>query len=381
MLIIGANLGATSYGKRLPDGSLSVLRDEKVEFAAAEERFSRTKCDGGFDLAFEAYLKRWKRKRSDIELFVFSSCCDELGRAPIPGGVAVERVVFCSHHLSHALGSFVWSNFDEAIAIVIDSGGDNLEPLKAGQWWRSAREQHSFFHLTQKKHRLIGRHADGRGEAGFGELFRAFTYYLGWHGARYAGNTMALSGFGDSDALQRLHLFDIDNERFASHIDNDPNRPIEIVQTFLERSNLSGFKPRPARGPFERYHFDLASLIQRELERYLETVIRNLVRSTGVSNVILSGGVAYNCLAVGRLREKLQNIELFVQPASGDIGQGFGNACYGFFLTDGRTPFFEERKSDLGMRYRKRRYDPAKMVGGAFVTATADSDSPCSQGS
>jgi carbamoyltransferase len=364
MLIAGGNLGVTSYGKRLPDGSLTILDGETVDFSIAEERLSRIKCEGGFTRALDFYLDRPRRRYDEIDTYVLSSCCDMLGRAPTPTNIPKGRVIYCPHHLSHALGSFAWSPFREAIVLVLDSGGDNLDEVTAGRWWKSSREQHSIYYVSQTKHELIERHADGPEDAGFGEMFRAFTYFLGWHGARYSGNTMALSGFGNRSTFDGHRLFDSPGQLYAFQVKNDPERPIEMVQDFLNINAFEKLRPRLPGAPFETLHLDLAAFLQSELERYLEIAIRSVVRKSGIRKIILSGGVAYNCLSLGRLRDRLENVELFVQPASGDTGQGFGNACFGFFLNEGRMPNLGQRRIDLGGRYRRRRFGTIECQAG-----------------
>ena len=312
MLIAGANLPVTSYGKRLPDGSFAVLNKELLEFGIAEERLTRIKCDGGFSSSLEYYVSRYRHKTDDIDLYVLSSCCDLPGRSPIPRGVPVAKTMFCPHHLSHAIGSFVWSPFEEAVALVIDSGGDTLAEIPNREWWKTAREQHSVFFLSRTGHDLIDRHASEAGVAGFGELFRAFTFYLGWMGARYSGNTMALSPLGEASVLGALRLFERVGDRFYFSVENDPLCPIDMVQAFLDRNGFAYIRPRGRGAPFVNWHFHLAAFIQRELEDYLESVIQMAVRQTRCRNVVLSGGVAYNCLSIGRLRQRLADIELFV---------------------------------------------------------------------
>jgi carbamoyltransferase len=367
MIISGSNLAVTSYGKKLPDGSLAILRDEHVDFCIAEERLSRIKSDGGFSDGMAYYLRRYKRSLVEIDLYVFSSCCDLVGRAPIPLRISPSRSMFCPHHLSHALGSFAWSPFDRATCLVVDSGGDNLEEFANGAWWEARREQHSAFFISTTQYDLLERHASEARVAGFGELFRAFTFYLGWPGARYAGNTMALSTLGDLGPLRSLRLFDYDGTTFFFHVANDPNSPVEMIHSFLAANGFGFIAPRTDKDPFTSWHFALAAFLQQELERYLEIAIRRAVKQTQCANVILSGGVGYNCLSIGHLRERITDINLFVQPASGDVGQGFGNCCYGFFQSEGRMPVIVNKRPDLGGRYRPRQLGAEQIAAGALI--------------
>jgi carbamoyltransferase len=348
MLIIGGNVAFTSYGKTLPDGGLAALLDEKLDFALAEERLSRVKKEGGFKRALQFYLRSRNRSLSDVDLFVLSSCCDRLGAVPVPYDLPSGRVQFCSHHLSHALGSFVWSGFEEALVVVMDSGGDVFGDIVNGRWWQTPREQQSIYRINRESFKLLHRDADRANDMGFGEIFRAVTYYLGWPGARYAGNTMALSELGSASNLPNLRF--VREERGVSRFPggNDPNSPVENVKKLLTQCDLGHLPERKEHAPFLPHHFDVAAVLQRNLEEYLEKIVRRFVQDTRVPNVVLTGGVAYNCIAVGRLRESMPDVEFYVQPASGDVGQCFGNVCYGFFLDRQRLPRLASKRADLG---------------------------------
>lgn len=215
MIIAGCNLGHTSYGKSLPDGGIAVIRDGELTFAIAEERISRRKGDGGFSAAIRFYSNHIAKPGEHFDELVLSSCCDystSLEYKSLPS----KRITRCGHHRSHALGAVAWSGFKKAIVLVMDSGGDALTSFADGKWWLAEREQHSIFLVDGDDITLIGRHAAEAGAIGFGEFFRSMTYFLGWHGARYAGNTMAAAALASHGTqLSNIRLFEEDGERFV----------------------------------------------------------------------------------------------------------------------------------------------------------------------
>ena len=76
---------------------------------------------------------------------------------------------------------------------------------------------------------------------------------------------------------------------------------------------------------------DLAASIQMVTEEIVIKLARALRRETGLKNLCLSGGVALNCVANGKLfREKIFD-EIWIQPASGDAGSAIGAALIGWF--------------------------------------------------
>jgi carbamoyltransferase len=71
---------------------------------------------------------------------------------------------------------------------------------------------------------------------------------------------------------------------------------------------------------------DLAASIQQVTEEIVARMVRHAREVTGKRNLCLSGGVALNCVANGRiLREGLVD-GLWIQPAAGDAGSAVGAA-------------------------------------------------------
>jgi carbamoyltransferase len=65
---------------------------------------------------------------------------------------------------------------------------------------------------------------------------------------------------------------------------------------------------------------------QAELERVLSHLARTVVESTGCPDLVLAGGVAYNCAANGRLRAENPGGDVYAFPSSGDAGTSLGAA-------------------------------------------------------
>jgi carbamoyltransferase len=353
MLYVGANLGRTSFGYVLPDGGLCALSDEKIEFAISEERLTRVKKDGGFDASLKYYLKNFGRSLNDIDIFCLSSCCDKGGSLGLSWGIPSEKLLFCDHHLSHAVGSFAWSGFTEAVVIVIDSGGNTLEEPIDGKWWDAPREQVSVYFVNRTSCKLIERSAEEPGAIGFGEFFRAVTYFIGWKGARFAGNTMALASLGNADRFKGLAFFEESGGKCNFPIGNNPSDPIGMVRRFLEQQGIECVTPRMEGMPFQEHHFDLAAWLQSELDRFVILTADRASRLCATKNIILSGGVAYNCVSVGRLQRSRSDLSVFVQPASGDAGQCLGNACFAHLRNEGRIPDISSSPVGLGGRHHR----------------------------
>lgn len=339
---LGLNLGTTALGRALRDGAACLAYGGHVEFAVAEERLSRRKADGGFSYALPYVLGAAGAQASDIDMVVVSSCCE-----PPP---AQERLTFLSdmgfrvvaampsHHLAHAYSSFYASPFERALVAVLDGGGNVLGRMSGPDWWQFPREQHSYFLGQGETITPIGRDFQSPREAGFGETYRAFTYYLGWHSSQHAGKTMALAGYGDPARMAGYSLFEENADRELGRLTNNPRSPIEMVEWASRADGWPACPPRQQGDPIDQCHRDLARFVQTQIETSVIRTVRRLVAKTGCRNLCLAGGVALNCVMNQVVLEQAGIDEIYVPPAAGDQGQCIGNALYGANLMGlGRT--------------------------------------------
>src|SRR5260370_20088079 len=80
--------------------------------------------------------------------------------------------------------------------------------------------------------------------------------------------------------------------------------------------------------PVEKIHRDGAASLQARLEEVLFEILRALHARTGQKAVCLAGGVAFNCVANGKIFDETPFEQIFVQPASGDAGLAIGAAYF-----------------------------------------------------
>jgi carbamoyltransferase len=350
---IGANYEVTEFGKSLRDGGLAVVDDFEVTLAISEERLSRRKHDWGQKKALEESVGRGILSNSEFENIYWSGCCEPQRKT--------RRSV--SHHLSHAVLGHSWSENDQSLVLVIDDGGDCLKPLnQRNEWWRVEREQLSVFVVDSTKAQLVQRDFIDPGCAGFGELYRAFTYFLGWNSGRHAGKTMALAAFGEVETSLRS-IFSLENDLLTSPIKSlDPRTPHETVRRCLEFLGISGVNARSSGSPILEEHMFVAALIQHNLEIALTQKVKNAVRKFGVKDVVLTGGVALNCRAAQRVAEGSGARKVFVPPASSDQGQALGNALVGLW-SNGAKEIIRLNSPYLGFEYSETLASVRRLIG------------------
>src|SRR5437762_1027767 len=72
---------------------------------------------------------------------------------------------------------------------------------------------------------------------------------------------------------------------------------------------------------------DIAASLQKRLEEVGFHILNHLHEQTGLTDLGLSGGVAYNSVMNGKILLHTPFRRIFVQPAAGDSGTAVG-ACY-----------------------------------------------------
>ena len=358
--VLGVNLGAAKSGKVLHDGAACLIDRQRVIGALAEERLVRTKRAGGYMRAALELCDSFGIQPRDLHSVVVSSCCEPRPKIAYLPEFPGTKVVSCNHHVSHALSVFCTSRFERAITLVLDAGGNTLSPMMAPNWWETEREQQTYFLCERNSLTKIGADFEAAYCAGYGEIFRAFTYFLGWHSSRHAGNLMALSAYGDSERLQGTPLFSFDNaKKLRSPVKNDPINPVKMAADVLSMCKISGITPRTPGDTILDVHMDLAAWVQREFELSLCALVNRLIKKTDVVDICLAGGVAYNCKAINTLRNRSEARDIYVGPASGDHGQSLGNAIYGLWKMNENIPRFSSVSPYLGP---KRAYSKGNVM-------------------
>ena len=106
---------------------------------------------------------------------------------------------------------------------------------------------------------------------------------------------------------------------------------------------------------------------------------RHVHAQTGMRNLCLSGGVALNCVANGRILREGPFEEIWIQPAAGDAGSALGTALFIWhqLLDKARTPRAEDSESGalLGDAFSDDEIAAFLATTGAAHTRIEDDDS------
>jgi carbamoyltransferase len=112
----------------------------------------------------------------------------------------------------------------------------------------------------------------------------------------------------------------------------------------------------PARGPeraLEQRHRNLASSLQTRLEEVYLGMLKKLAERTGLKAVCLAGGVAFNCVANGKIFDATPFEQVYVHPAAGDAGLAVGAAYHVWHQILGKPRSFVMDHAYWGPEYSR----------------------------
>ncbi|MEU6707341.1 carbamoyltransferase family protein [Streptomyces wuyuanensis] len=225
------------------------------------------------------------------------------------------RVLPVLHHRAHQLAAFTASGWNESAVLVVDSLGERQTTTIA--------RGHDALRPSVRTLQAIN------DPASLGYVYGAVTEHLGWRRGDEEGTVMALAALGDPDRFRHL---------FARAVRTTPTGFVVDPGYFPPRVLTSGY-PRTSRRfvtetcperhpsePLQNVHRDLAAALQARTEQVMVHLARRAGKISGSRRLCVGGGVATNCVGIGRIIEEGIFDEVFVPPAPGDAGTAIGAA-------------------------------------------------------
>jgi carbamoyltransferase len=252
------------------------------------------------------------------------------------------RVRAVAHHLAHQRYAFDASGFADAAVLVADSLGESATTSIAegilGSDGRTRIQQ-------------LWQQAD---PASLGYVYGAVTEHLGWRRGDEEGTVMALAATGDAHRFG--HVFTDGIRLTAEGFRLDPGVfPVRVLASRYARLGPRFTQltcpPRAAGAPVEQTHADLAAALQERTEQVMLHLALLAREKTGATRLCVGGGVATNCVAVGKIIEAGLFDEVAVPPAPGDAGTAIGAAAALHDSVSSLPPRRIARSCYLGPKY------------------------------
>jgi carbamoyltransferase len=284
------------------------------------------------------------------------------------------KLLFSSHHLSHAASSFYASPFENAAVLTIDG---------VGEWSTVSIGTGKGNNLSIKKE-LNFPHSVGL-------LYSAFTYFLGFKVNSGEYKLMGLAPFGNKDSEQTLQFIQLIKSTLVDIKDDGSiwlNQSYFNYATGLRMINekkwkaLFGFGAKNPDDEIEQKHCDLALAIQTVTEEIVLKLAKFTKEFTGQSKLCMAGGVALNCVANAKLLDAGIFDEIYVQPAAGDAGGALGAALAIHYLYFNETREYPKEKMQgtyLGPSYSEKEIMQMNKQTKAVYKSFCDTKELCSE--
>ena len=359
-------LGLTTMG----NSSACLFKDDKILFAIEEERLSRIKNDSSFPYkSIDRCLKSENINLSDVDLITVYwkpynfllrafKCFEIFIKDPIKNNFILKRALeifffqdkekkektgkwsdlfilkkilkkkfgnfnakikFYDHHLTHKIYGIMLSNFNNAVILSYDGGGENtsteISLFKNGQ----IKELEKIYWPNS-----------------LGHFYSYFTGYLGFKMLEGEYKMMGLAPYGKpvyknflrekvlSKSLNKQYKFNY--TKFSYH---------KALKNNFENIEYQSFpKARTHNEKINQKHIDLASSVQSLLEDIvIETLQDVKLKLPEVKNLVISGGCALNVTLNGKILSNKIFDKIIVPPAPHDAGCSIGSVLSYFYKT------------------------------------------------
>jgi carbamoyltransferase len=258
------------------------------------------------------------------------------------------------HHQAHLASAFYCSPFEHAALLSADGLGDFASTM----WGEGSGSHMEVDGVVTFPHSL-------------GLFYSAVTQYLGFPKFGDEYKVMGLAAYGQPEQLQQLrdvvrfepgsgsNGFQLGLDYFSHHRTGPEMSWAEADKTpTLGKLFSDGMEKRlgPARGPghaLEQRHRNLAASLQARLEEVYLGLLKKLAARTGLKAVCLAGGVAFNCVANGKIFDATPFEQVYVHPAAGDAGLAVGAAFYVWHQILGKPRSFVMDHAYWGPEYSR----------------------------
>lgn len=344
------------------DASAAIVVDGKLIAAVEEERFNRVKHWAGFPaesirycldqagispcdldhvaISFDPranFLRRLgyvvthlpsprsllqRVKRQGKSLGMGQQLAEAVGCRASELKARIHRV---EHHQTHVAAGFLISPFDEAAILSIDGMGDFTSTLTTHGSGTSWKELDRVFF----PHSL-------------GYLYTAITMYLGFPHFGDEYKVMGLAPYGEpefADVIRRMvrprgDVFELELDYFTHHklesgslITWDKGAP--RLPPFHSQRLERELGPMRKNGEEATHrHENIAKSLQVVTEEIVLHLLERLHAKTKSPNICMTGGVAMNSVANGKITRQTPFERVYIPAGAADNGTSFGAAFY-----------------------------------------------------
>jgi carbamoyltransferase len=227
-----------------------------------------------------------------------------------------NKLLFTTHHQSHAASAFYPSPYQNAVILTADGVGEwTTTSVSIGN-----NNDIKFIREIKFPHSI-------------GLLYSAFTYYLGFKVNVDEYKVMGLAPYGEPKYVNII---------FDKLVDLKPDGSFRLnMQYFTYATGLTmtgqkfdalfGAPARKSKEEITQFHMDVAASIQTATEQVILTITKELYQEFKLDNLCMAGGVALNCVANGKILRESGFKNIWIPPAAGDAGGALGAAYAAYY--------------------------------------------------
>ncbi len=365
--ILGLHGFSSHSNRQMHDAGVCLIDEKGIIAAIDEERISRKKRDGNFPiLAFEAALSKGDLSAEEITDVAFvdrrtpwqtfqvwkyaiaaffqtrvqpwgylrywTRLMLQFKRVP-PEGVKAKKIRFYEHHLCHAASAYYPGPFKDATIVTLDGMGD----FSIGGMVAKG---------TSGQLKVLRR---SNGYFSPGHFYMILTEYLGFVPGKHEGKITGLAAYGDPqvayhtmEKIIRYRSGKLDfiaplvAKEFFSVIRSAPRKRTKqwySQEQWEEAVRGHQIVPQEEKTLIEFRKLwdgyskeDIAAAGQARFEDVILTYIKDAVKLTGCSNLVVAGGCFANVKLNQKIRELPEISGLYVHPNMSDGGLAAGAA-------------------------------------------------------
>ncbi|MBW1740201.1 MAG: hypothetical protein JRJ42_03585 [Deltaproteobacteria bacterium] len=230
-----------------------------------------------------------------------------------------RKIQTINHHEAHAAGAYYASGFDEAAILVVDGNGSDLETT-------------SYFYGKGDSLSLLENYK----YHGIGICYTVVTNFILGFGTGGEGKTMGLAPYGEGK--KRVLNINTELNGIKNNLSSFMSRmPYSDVLNQMDSRNriypLKSYFPKCEKKEdlLNPYYSRIAYDVQKETERVMIHLARDLYAKTKIKNLCISGGVGLNSVSNKMILDKCEFENVFIFPACSDAGIPFGLALWGYY--------------------------------------------------
>ncbi len=308
------------------DSSYAIL-DKGIPKAHIElERYSRRKNAIGdsishfkkLDSDWDSVLHMTTHRGGGFKVYNFMNSYNNLESFLLDKG---GSSYITGHHQAHAANAFFTSNFKDALIITIDGGG--VDNLNGDKHHKSDFDKQDNKSITSCTTVWLGK--DNKIKPI--DFIPMAMYNVGFYWANTTSKVFGLGTYKDIRGDQAGTVMGMaalgNSKKYSKYFKN--------IHDLTQHKNWGptdyNFLSQEAKKS-EQNMFDIAASLQNETEIFIKNFLTKYINKYNPKNLCFSGGVALNCVALGKIFDWFPHIKIFVDPIPYDAGLSLGSARY-----------------------------------------------------